>query len=415
VALLCTTIADRVMRDRDMDLFRAVRNLAADTSVHEVERRELVDDAMRGMLGGLDRHSRYYSADEIAGLDRETTGEFRGIGIVFRRPVANGQILFPFPDSPAARAGIEVGDTILEVDGHLVEEMEPGGIQASLQRAGKRAVLLRIRDLAGAEREVEVVPERVVDPTIRHVRMVDEEESIGYLAILSFSHQTLEEFDRAMGHLVDAGMRALVIDLRGNPGGILDDAVQVANRFVGEGRLVATRTRKATQVTLARPEEALHAGMPLALLVDEGSASASEVLAGALQDHCAAVLVGQPTYGKGTVQTITPFDEYGARVKITTATYYTPAWRCIERDGEARGDSGIAPDVRCDLEDNARSAVHVFLSTYSPPPAVIPAIEAWEEREGLDLIGEAPADPQLEAAVALLRGEASVGNPDGDE
>ena len=405
LGLLGAVIGERFTRDPGTALLRRVRDLAADSFVHEVAKEELEENAVRGMLEGLDKYSRFYGPDEIARLDRETTGEFRGIGVVFRRPVAKGQVLFPFPDSPAERAGVRVGDTIRVIDDLVVVDMEPGALQAHIQGAGGRPLHLRVLDRAGEERSVELVPERVEDPTVRHARMLDPEKGVGYLAILSFSHRTPGEVDRAILYLRGEGLQALIIDLRGNPGGILDAAVLVANRFVAEGRIVATRTRHITQETLARPEEATYAGMPLVLLVDEGSASASEVLAGALQDHAAAVLVGEPTYGKGSVQTITPLPEFGARVKITTATYYTPAWRRIERDGKAKGDTGIAPDVHIALDPVLRNELYAHLATYSPPPSSLPAIRAWEEEEGVELVELPPPDPQVQAALDLLAGK----------
>jgi carboxyl-terminal processing protease len=406
--LLGAGITHRLDRDPDIEFVRHVRDLAARTFVREVEERELVDNALRGMLSGLDQHARYYCSDEIARLDRETLGVFRGIGVVFRRPVSEAQILFPFPNSPAEREGLQVGDTLLEIDGERIDEMESGEMQSRIQLAGDRGLRFEVRDLEGNERAVEIVPEPIVDPTVRHTRILDEEAGIGYLSILSFTHRTPGEFDDAVRHLLTEGLRALVIDLRGNPGGILDAAVLVANRFVREGRIVATRTRTRTMVTEARPEKALWAGTPLALLVDQGSASASEVLAGALQDHCLAVLVGEATYGKGSVQTITPFDEYGARVKITTASYFTPSWRSIERHESVEGTSGIAPDLRVEIDRETRRAVYEYLASYSPPPAMEAAIGAWEEREGVDLLESPPEDRQLEAALALLRGDSPL-------
>ena len=390
--------------DRDMELLRAVRDMALEDFVSDVEADELVDDALRGMLSGLDRYSRYYGPDEIAQLDRETTGEFRGIGVVFRPPTERGQVLFPFPGSPAAEAGMRVGDRILSVGDLEIAGLERGELQRAIRSAGGDTLPMRVLGLDGLERELSLQLDRVIDPTVRHVRMLDPDAGIGYLAIVSFSHRTPEEFDRAVRQLQDEGMRALAIDLRSNPGGILEAAVKVANRFIPEGAIVATRTREETRVTEALSGEAQLADMPVVLLVDEGSASASEVLAGALQDHCAAALVGEPTYGKGTVQTLRRFSDDRAIVKITTAKYYTPAWRGIERDEDDPEASGIAPDLFVELSPEERQVVHRFLATYSPPRDVLPAIEAWQAAEAEDLVPDAPEDRQLDAAMALLSG-----------
>lgn len=407
--------------EADVEFLRQVRDLTAATYVDEVDPALLVDEALHGMIEGLDRYSRYYGPEDIALLDRETTGEFWGIGVVFRAPIAAGQVLFPFPDSPAARAGVRVGDRILELDGRSVAQMPTGELQRTIQTCGDRDLPARVLGLDGVERDLVLRPERVIDPTVRHARLLPAPDaglggdegriegggapaSVGYLAITSFSHRTPEEFDRAADELLAQGATALVLDLRDNPGGILEAAVRIANRFVAEGTLVATRTRSETQVKKALPSEARLAGVPLVLLVDGGSASASEVLAGALQDHGVAPLVGEPTYGKGTVQTLTRFGEDRAIVKLTTAKYFTPSWRRIERNGPEDGEHGIMPDLLVELDDTAEGTVHRHLASYSPPVAVLPAIEAWQAEEREELFARPPVDPQLQAALDLLRG-----------
>jgi carboxyl-terminal processing protease len=199
-----------------------------------------------------------------------------------------------------------------------------------------------------------------------------------------------------------------VLDLRANPGGILDAAVRIANRFLESGTIVLTRTRSATEVKEAVAGEARFTDLPLVVLVDGTSASASEVLAGALQDHCAAVLVGEPTYGKGTVQTLRRLIEDRGVVKITTAVYHTPSNRSIERYEGTEAGSGITPDLWVELGAERRSAIHAFLATYSPPEPALESIRSWEEREGLALVAPPPADPQLEAALELFAADAGA-------
>ncbi len=394
-------------RDRDLELLRQVVGLTEDEWIGEARRPELVDDALRGMLGGLDRYSAYYGPDEIARLDRETSGTFRGIGVVFLPPAQEGVVLFPVPGGPAARAGLRVGDRIRRVDGLELAALPAGGLPHYLQGSGPE-LALDVEGLDGAARALSVTPEVVLDPTVRHARIVDAASGVGYLAVVSFSHRTAEEFDRAVAELRGEGLRALVVDLRHNPGGILDAAVELANRFVAEGVLVSTETRRGSTPMEADPAKAALAGMPLVLLVDGGSASASEVLAGALQDHAAGVLVGEDTYGKGTVQTLTRLGEARAIVKLTTARYLTPSGRRIERHED--GDSGLAPDVQVALPAEQKDGVLRFLASYSPPAGARAAIEAWEESSGKSLLGAPPPDRQLEVAVRLLNGEA----PDGE-
>jgi carboxyl-terminal processing protease len=407
VGLLVALAIERGVRyflDRDLEMVRAVRDLALTEFVGEVRSDELVDHALGGMLDGLDDYSHYYAPEELAELDRETSGEFLGIGVVFRDGEP-GRILFPYPGSPAARAGLRVGDRIKSAAGSPLEELGSGEFLALL-RSSPDDVRLEVEDLDGAPREVRLDPEVVLDPTVRHARLVDAERGIGYLSIRSFSHRTPEEFDQAVDGLEAAGMRALVLDLRANPGGILDAAVTIANRFVAEGALVATRSRAETRITRADEDEARLAGLPLAVLIDEHSASASEVLAAALQDHGVALLVGVPSYGKGTVQTLKHIDDDRAVVKLTTAYYCSPSLRRIEHfEGEDEHQNGIAPDIHVPLTRAERETVLRFLFSYSPPEEALAPLRAWEERAEVKLIREMPADRQLAAALALLRGE----------
>jgi len=405
LGLLCAIVVDRVTRhylDRDLELVRAVRDLASEEFVHEVERSQLTDDALAGMLDGLDRYSHYYGPDEVAELDRETSGEFLGIGVVFRAGEV-GRILFPYPDSPAAQAGLAVGDRIVRAGGRVVGEMDLGELQALLH--GAASVPLAVEGLDGQARELTLRPDVVLDPTVRHARLLVPEAGLGYLAIRSFSHRTPGEFDQAVGELRALGLRALVLDLRANPGGILDAAVAIANRFLPRGDIVRTVTRSEISVKEAVPEEATLAGMPLVVLIDRLSASASEVLSAALQDHCAAVLVGEPSYGKGSVQTLKRIPDRPAVVKLTTAGYQSPSHRRIEHDDEDASRNGIAPDLCIPLAPDERNDVHRYLASYSPPASARAALAAWEERDGVRLVEGAPRDRQLDGAVALLTGK----------
>jgi carboxyl-terminal processing protease len=407
VGLFSALVAERVtvsLVDRDIELLRSVRNLAIEEFVQDVDSEELVDDALRGMLQGLDRYSRFYGPEEIAQLDRETYGEFRGIGVVFRSPTSDGQVLFPFPGSPASAAGIQVGDQILNIDGRRVAEMDAGGLQRAIQKATNNDLRLTVRGLDGKERRLVLELDQVMDPTVRHARMLDPQRGVGYLSIYSFSHKTPGEFDHAVSELQRHGLKSLVIDLRSNPGGILDAAVKIANRFIESGTIVATRTRSETRITEAVETEATLLDLPLVVLVDSGSASASEVLAGALQDHCAAAIVGERSYGKGTVQTLRRFGEDRAIIKLTTATYFTPSWRRIERRGEDDDEYGVSPDLLIELTQGEQREVYRFLETYSPPPMHVEAIKRWEFQEDAELILEQPEDRHLDAAVALLNG-----------
>lgn len=401
LAALAIERGARHLFDRDLELVRTVRDLALEEYVHPVDREALTDSALNGMLAGLDRYSTYYGPPEVAALQRETSGEFLGIGVVFRAGEP-GRILFPYPGSPAERAGLQVGDLIVRAGEQAFDQLTPSGLQGLLRE--ETPLVLEVEGLDGVRREVVLSPEVILDPTVRHARMLAPEAGIGYLAIRSFSHRTPREFDDSVAALRERGLRALVLDLRDNPGGIVDAAVAVANRFVASGALVATLSRAETRVTEALAERATLVGMPLLLLVDRQSASASEILAAALQDHAVAAVLGEPSYGKGLVQTLKRIGSQQAVVKLTTARYCSPSMRRIEHEDGDEEHSGIAPDLWLPLSSAEREAVHRFLRGYSPPESAREPLRAWRETGTPDLIDDPPADRQLDAAVALLSG-----------
>jgi carboxyl-terminal processing protease len=405
--LLMGAVHDLLLhRSPDVDLYRDVRDLVTDSFVTEVDPDELVDEALRGMLRSLDPYSRYYSGEEIARLDRETSGTFTGLGVVFKPPSAERRVLFPVPGSPAA-GKIDVGDRLLTLDGADLTELDAPELQARMNAASGREVVLEVESRAGERRDVEIVPAAVLDPTVRHGTFLDEERGIAYLAVVAFSHETPSEFDAEIAWLQGRGLEALVLDLRGNPGGVLRSATRLANRFVRDGDVVVTRGRGTSEAYRADPDEATLAGLPLVLLVDDGSASASEVLAGAIQDYRVGAIVGTPTFGKGMVQTLQPFGRR-AVVKVTTSLYYTPSNRQIDTSHASECDDGIEPDLFVPLSPTRQARIHQRLAVYSPPHALVDEIERWEREEGVELLAPWPDDPQRDAALALLSGRLGV-------
>lgn len=398
--------------DRDVAHYLEVRRFVLDGFVEEVDADRLVRAALKGMIQSLDEYSDYYVAEEAQQVDRETSGRFTGIGVVFRGPVERGQVLFPLSGSPAEDAGLRVGDRIVAIDDRTIGEMNPEEVRARLQGEPDSVVTLSVLGLDGTERKHQVRRRSVVDPSVRHACMLDEEHGIAYMGIFSFSHQTKDEFDRTFEWLERQGMRGLVLDLRCNPGGVLGSAVEIARRFVESGPIVSTQGRSGSTRIDADPSKARWSGFPLVVLVDGRSASASEVLAGALQDHRAAVLVGSPTHGKGMVQTIHRYREEGAIAKITTSHYYTPSMRNLERDPANGRNYGIVPDLEVLLSDAEQQAVLAYAQRYGPPVERIPALEAWARLDQVEVLDEPPRDAQLDAGIALLRGERPLARHD---
>src|SRR5688572_21641019 len=262
--------------DPDLARYVEVRDYVREHYVREVGGEQLLDQALHGMVQALDPYSRFYGESEIAALERETTGHYKGIGVVFAQPTQDARVLYTLPGSPAEKSGLRSGDKILAVAGKPVDSMAPGELRAALGAPDRGEIELALLGRDRLERRVSIGQEALIDPTVRHGRIVDPELGIGYLAILAFSQETADEFDHEIERLKAQGLRALVVDVRGDLGGVLRAATEIANRFVSDGLLVSHGGRDATVRYDADSDEATLAGMPLVVLVDGESASASE-------------------------------------------------------------------------------------------------------------------------------------------
>jgi carboxyl-terminal processing protease len=390
--------------DPDLERYRAVRDWTREAFVRPVGPDELLDDALRGLADGLDPWSTWYDRGELARLDRETEGRFHGLGVSLRAPSTEGRILFPLPGGPAEAAGVRPGDRIVRVGGRTWAELGQDGFRALVSTPEPQEFEIVVAGLDGAERELAIRTASVVEPTVRHERIVDARRGTAYVALRAFSAESPAELDAALDRLEDAGMSSLVLDLRGNPGGMLTAAVRIASRFVPSGEIVRTLGRRERVVHEAGAESPRWAGLPLVCLVDEGTASAAEVLAGALQDHRAAVIVGRPTYGKGAVQTIHRLAGGDGAIKVTTSRYETPAGQRLDRPAGGDGQ-GLVPDLLVEVDEAALRVVHEFLQRAGPPQRWRAELEAWERAEGVPVWPRHPADADLDAAAALLAGQ----------
>lgn len=307
--------------------------------VEQVDDKTLIENAVRGMLSGLDPHSSYLDVAQYGDLQASTNGEFGGLGIEVGTQDGFVKVISPIDDTPAAKAGIQAGDLILRLDGRPIKGMSlTDAVKIMRGEPGTNIELTVLRD--GQNEPFKVVLTRaVVQVKSVKSRMLD--DGLGYLRISQFQSRTGEDVVAAMKSLKEqAGgkLKGLVLDLRNNPGGVLKAAVQVSDAFLRDGKIVYTdgRREKLQSNWFATPDDLLD-DAPMVVLVNSGSASASEIVAGALQDHGRAVIMGGKTFGKGSVQTIMPLKEGGA-VKMTTARYFTPAGRSIQAEG-------IKPDV----------------------------------------------------------------------
>jgi len=313
----------------------AVYNAVKDAYVEPVDDRKLMQSAIRGLLLDLDPHSTYFDKEDAAAFDEQSTGAYEGIGVdLLQQPDNTLLVVSPIDDTPAAKAGIKAGDVIVAIDGKPISKTD--GMEPLRGKPGTKVVLTLMRDGTLKPFDVTVVRDVIRIASVRS-RML--EPGYGYIRISAFQTDTAADFQKKVAELQSKGkLRGLVIDLRSNPGGLLLAAVQVADDLLDKGNIVSTRGRIAMSDSRfdATPGDLLE-GAPVVVLVDAGSASASEVLAGALRDNNRARVVGSRTFGKGSVQTVLPLDN-GDSVKLTTARYYTPSGKSIQ----ARG---IVPDV----------------------------------------------------------------------
>ena len=310
--------------------------------VEPVNDRDLIENAIRGMLEGLDPHSAYLDGEAYQELQEGTSGEFGGLGIEVGMEDGFIKVISPIDDTPAQKAGIQTGDLIIKLDDTPVKGMALN--DAVKKMRGKPGTVISLTIIREGEEKPLVVPITRDIIKVRSVRSRMLEPGIGYLRISNFQLNTANDAEKALNNLISSNqddLNGLVLDLRNNPGGILSAAVAISDLFLEQGLIVYTegRVRDAKLRFTAKPSDILK-GAPLIVLVNAGSASASEIVAGALQDHKRAIIMGEKTFGKGSVQTILPMTNDSA-LKLTTARYYTPSGRSIQAHG-------ITPDITID-------------------------------------------------------------------
>ena len=339
VALLFGCTASQNSQPNDLTAMREAMAVVHDRYVRDVPDDALMRDALKGMLAGLDPHSAYMDTKEYREFTADTRGEFGGIGAELARDGGHVKVIAPIDDTPAARAGIRPGDTIERVDGEIVDGLDLSEVVERIR--GPAGSLVRLTLGRGTARPFDVELRRDIIHT-NAVKARLEDGHIGYVRISIFNEHAQEQLLAAIARLKresGGSLAGFVLDLRNDPGGLLDQAVAVAGDFIGGGAIVSTRGRdgKVTRRFDAEPNGDRLAGTPMVVLVNGASASASEIVAGALQDHARATVIGTRSFGKGSVQTIIPLTGRGA-LRITTDLYYTPSGRSIQAQG-------IVPDI----------------------------------------------------------------------
>ncbi len=322
---------------KQLQLFRQVMRIVEKTYVKEVSDKELIEGAINGMLQSLDPHSSFLTPDLFKELQVETKGEFGGLGIEITLDNGVLTIVSPIEDTPAYKAGLKAGDRIIKIDGKSTKNITL--LKAVKQMRGPQGTKVTLTVMREGFRKFK---DFTITRDIIHVHSVKSqllEEGYPYIRVVSFQESTDDDLMAAIKEYGgDKGVKGLVLDLRNNPGGLLDQAVKIANLFIQSGLIVYTDGRvKDQRMEFRATKGGTHYDFKLAVLINEGSASASEIVAGAVQDHDRALVFGTKSFGKASVQTIIPL-ENGSGLRLTTAYYYTPKGRHIQK-------TGIIPDV----------------------------------------------------------------------
>ncbi len=323
---------------RMLDLFSDVVERIRAEYVEPVNDRELIENAINGMLTGLDPHSSYMNAKSFRDMQVQTRGEFGGLGLEVSAENGLIKVVSPIDDTPAARAGVKAGDLITMLDGQTVQGLTLNEAVDKMRGTPGSSIRLTIkRENVNTPVELSMQREVIKIQSVKS-RL---EGDIGYIRLTSFTEKTDDGLRKAIADLKRANpnLKGYLLDLRNNPGGLLDQAVSVSDDFLREGEIVSTRARHAeeSQRWFVKRGD-ITGGLPLVVLINGGSASASEIVAGALQDHHRAIVVGMRSFGKGSVQTVMPLPAGNGAMRLTTARYYTPSGRSIQ-------GLGIAPDI----------------------------------------------------------------------
>lgn len=392
--------------------------------VQPIDRRELMEAAIRGMLTKLDPHSSYIPPTELDRFKSNVENEFGGIGVTVSLEAGQLTVVSPILGSPAFRAGIRAGDVLTEIEGQSTAGWT---IEQAVSRVKGKAgttVKIAVKHAAGGKTETLEIPRELVrvDSVLGDHRkaddtwnyFLDEEKKIGYVRITNFSRHTTDELRTAVGELRRAGMTGLIVDLRFNPGGLLTTAIEVCDLFVAKGRIVSTSGRNGPQRVWDAEQDGTFEDFPIAVLINRTSASASEIVAACLQDHQRATIIGERSWGKGSVQNVIELEQGKSALKLTTAGYLRPSGKNIHRrEGAAEGDEwGVTPDAGFELKQTAeeneayladrrkRDAI-VAHPADAPPPAGERKYDKQLQMAFDHLLAKiAPATPSVEMADA---------------
>lgn len=376
----------------DLRTFTEVFSTIKKNYVDDVNSKELIRSALKGMVNSLDPHSAYLTPEAYKEFQTETKGEFGGIGIQIGIKDGTLTVIAPIEDTPAFKAGIKAGDKIIKIDGQSTKDMNINDAVSKMRGSKGKPVTLTIQREGWKEsKDITIVRDIIKIKSIKY-KMIDNE--VGYIKLVQFQETTAQDLSSALKNLKEKGMESLILDLRNNPGGLLNSAVDVAEQFLPPKHLVVSiKGRKGEKIDYftegLRP---VYDKIPMIVLVNQGSASASEIVAGALQDWGRAPILGVQTFGKGSVQSLIPLSD-GSALKLTTAKYYTPKGKSIHA-------VGIMPDIVVKLDTKNGKEVPVIrekeLEQHLKGEKVEPQEKVPQEVDEKD-------DNQLQRAIDILK------------
>jgi carboxyl-terminal processing protease len=362
-------------------MFTDVLRIIKENYVEPVSTRDLIYGALNGMTKSLDPFSTFFTPKQYESFKQETQGEFGGVGIEIGMEKGRPVVISPIEGTPAFKAGIKPGDVILEIDGEDTSNMSLIDVVQRIRgKVGTKVQLTIYRK--GMEKPMKIELERALIriESVRWTTLGD----VGYIKLSQFNENASVQVERALKELTSQRVKGIILDLRNDPGGLLSEAVNVVDLFLPEGKLVVyTRGRNGeTQKYFARRKPVVPDDLPVIVLINKGSASASEIVAGALQDYKRAIILGEKSFGKASVQNIIPLED-GSALKLTVAYYYTPLGRLIH-------NRGIVPDVQVAMDEKQEEALQEAIRQ-----------KKLEGKSGLILLPE--KDPQLSKAIELIR------------
>jgi len=377
--------------------------------VEDVPADDLITGALKGMVGNLDEFSEYITPEEMLRMKEETKGEFGGVGLRLNTPKPGELVVIsPMPNTPAYAAGVEPGDRVIKIDNAFVKDISSDKAVSMLR--GAQGTKVKIEVERKDEKTGKIINKtftlkrEIIVPEVVFSKMLAND--IGYIYVTDFSGHTMEDFEKAMKSLLKQGMQALILDLRFNPGGLLNSAVDMGKLFIEDNKLIVyTRGRKEEYfLEYKSVAKAKYPDIPMVVLVNEGSASGAEIVAGALQDYGRAVLIGARTFGKGSVQQVITLPNEGG-LRITVAKYFTPLGRMIHKDFKAKDrdlTGGIVPDivVPFDLNLERRATFATTNLIYSPAKKTAEAEKTDTKTEDIVLM----------RAIEILKARDVLGN-----